>query len=151
MISEIYIFSLFWFQRLLIVRGGRATAQAVSRRLPTAAARVQTRVWSCGILWWTKVALGLVFSENFGFPCQSTFHVLLHNHLHYHSRLRSANSLTIQNLKKKIVRVPITVASRSRHEMSSLARTLGSWVRTPIKAWMFFVLGRSLATGWSSL
>jgi hypothetical protein len=28
---------------------GRAIAQAVSRRLPTAAARVQTRVWSCGI------------------------------------------------------------------------------------------------------
>jgi hypothetical protein len=33
------------------------------------------------------VALGQVFSENFGFPCQSTFHLLLHNHLHYHSRL----------------------------------------------------------------
>jgi hypothetical protein len=30
---------------------GRAIAQAVSRRLPTAAARVQTRVWSCGIVW----------------------------------------------------------------------------------------------------
>jgi hypothetical protein len=29
---------------------GRAIAQVVSRRLPTAAARVQTRVWSCGIL-----------------------------------------------------------------------------------------------------
>jgi hypothetical protein len=29
---------------------GRAIAQAVSRRLPTAAVRVQTRVWSCGIL-----------------------------------------------------------------------------------------------------
>jgi hypothetical protein len=29
---------------------GRAIGQAVSRRLPTAAARVQTRVWSCGIL-----------------------------------------------------------------------------------------------------
>jgi hypothetical protein len=29
---------------------GRAIAQAVSRRLPTAAARVQIRVWSCGIL-----------------------------------------------------------------------------------------------------
>jgi hypothetical protein len=27
---------------------GRAIAQAVSSRLPTAAARVQTRVWSCG-------------------------------------------------------------------------------------------------------
>jgi hypothetical protein len=49
--------------------GGRAIAQAVSRRIPTAAARVQTRVWSCGILWWTRVALGQVFSENFGFPC----------------------------------------------------------------------------------
>jgi hypothetical protein len=66
---------------------GRAIAQAVSCRLPTTAARVQTRVWSCGILWWTKVALGQVFSENFGFPCQSTFHLLLHNHLHYHPRL----------------------------------------------------------------
>jgi hypothetical protein len=53
------------------VRGtpqGRTIAQAVSRRPPTAAARVQMRVWSCGILWWTKVALGQVFSENFGFP-----------------------------------------------------------------------------------
>jgi hypothetical protein len=29
---------------------GRAIAQAVSRLLPTAAARVQTLVWSCGIL-----------------------------------------------------------------------------------------------------
>jgi hypothetical protein len=29
---------------------GRAVAQSVSRPLPTAAARVQTRVWSCGIL-----------------------------------------------------------------------------------------------------
>jgi hypothetical protein len=49
------------------------------------------------------VALGQVFSENFGFPCHPTFHLLLHNHLHYHPRLaqlarscRSANSLTNQ-------------------------------------------------------
>jgi hypothetical protein len=27
-------------------------------------------------LGWTKVALGQVFSENFGFPCQYTFHLL---------------------------------------------------------------------------
>jgi hypothetical protein len=66
---------------------GRAIAQAVSRRLPTAAARVQTRVFSCGILWWIKVALGQVFSEYFGFPCQSPFHLLLHNRLHNHPRL----------------------------------------------------------------
>jgi hypothetical protein len=30
-------------------RAGRAIAQAVSRWLPTAAARVRARVWSCGI------------------------------------------------------------------------------------------------------
>jgi hypothetical protein len=29
-----------------------------------------------------KVALGQVFSEYFGFPCQSSFHQLLHNHHH---------------------------------------------------------------------
>jgi hypothetical protein len=32
-----------------------------------------------------KLALGQVFSEYFGFPCQSSFHHLLHNHHHlYH-------------------------------------------------------------------
>jgi hypothetical protein len=48
-----------------------------------------------------------------------------------------------------------------RHELSSLALTLGSWVRIPLRAWMFGVcmlsfcvcvvlcLGRSLATSWS--
>jgi hypothetical protein len=45
-----------------------------------------------------------------------------------------------------------------RHELSSLARILGSWVRIPLKAWMsvcvysVFVLpciGSGLATGWS--
>jgi hypothetical protein len=40
-----------------------------------------------------------------------------------------------------------------RHELSSLARTLGSWVRIPLEAWMSvyvysaFVLGIGLATG----
>jgi hypothetical protein len=57
------------------------------------------------------VAQGQVFTQNFGFPCQSTFHLLLHNHLHYHSRLaqyarsgRSANSLTneIKKIKKTL-------------------------------------------------
>jgi hypothetical protein len=34
-----------------------------------------------------RKALGQVFPENFDFPCQSTFHLLLHNHFHYHPRL----------------------------------------------------------------
>jgi hypothetical protein len=29
-----------------------------------------------------KVALGQIFSENFGFSCQFSFHQLLHNHHH---------------------------------------------------------------------
>jgi hypothetical protein len=33
-----------------------------------------------------KVVLGQVFSEYFGFPCQSSFHQLLHNHPHLSSR-----------------------------------------------------------------
>jgi hypothetical protein len=112
---------------------GGAIAQAVSRRLPTAAARVQTWVRSCGILWWTKVALGQVFSDNLGFPCQSTFHLLLHNHLHYHPRLaqwsrsgRSANSLTNQ-IKKALfvvagIRTEIWTQNRRnrKRECSSL-------------------------------
>jgi hypothetical protein len=32
-----------------------------------------------------KVALGQVFSKYFGFPCQSSFHHLLHNHPHLSS------------------------------------------------------------------
>jgi hypothetical protein len=31
-----------------------------------------------------KVALAQVFFEYFGFPCQFTFHLLLHNHHHHH-------------------------------------------------------------------
>jgi hypothetical protein len=84
--TSILVWSLYMLHHNLYAVG-RAIAQAVSCRLPTAAARVQTRVWSCRILWWTKVALRQVFSENFGFPCQSTFHLLLHNHLHSHPKL----------------------------------------------------------------
>jgi hypothetical protein len=32
-----------------------------------------------------KMELGQVFSEYFGFPCQSSFHQLLHNHPHLSS------------------------------------------------------------------
>jgi hypothetical protein len=32
-----------------------------------------------------NVALGHVFSEYFGFPCQSSFHQFLHNHHHLSS------------------------------------------------------------------
>jgi hypothetical protein len=60
---------------------GSAIAQAVSRWLPTAAARLRVRGKHVRFVV-DKVALGEVFSEYFGFPCQSSFHqfLLQHNH-----------------------------------------------------------------------
>jgi DNA-binding protein len=46
---------------------GRAIAQAVSRRLPTAAVRNRVVMWDFVV---DKVEPGQVFSEYFGFPCQ---------------------------------------------------------------------------------
>jgi hypothetical protein len=61
------------------VGGGRAIAQADSRWVPTAAARVRARVWQVEFVV-DKVALGQVFSEYFDIPCQSSFHQILHPH-----------------------------------------------------------------------
>jgi hypothetical protein len=70
----------FWHELLLGARGsvvgwgtmlqaeGRAIAQAVSRWLPIAAARVQTGSSHVGFVV-DKVALRQVFSKYFGFPC----------------------------------------------------------------------------------
>jgi hypothetical protein len=57
----------------------RAIPQAVSHRLPTAAALVLPQVRSRGICG-GQVAVGQVFSEYFGFPRQFSFHRLLHIH-----------------------------------------------------------------------
>jgi hypothetical protein len=54
-------------------------AQAVSRWLPTAAARVAFGQHMEFVV--DKTALGQVFSEYFGFPCQS-FHQFRHHHNH---------------------------------------------------------------------
>jgi hypothetical protein len=74
------------------------------------------------------VALGQVFPENFCFPCQSTFHLLLHNHLHYHPRLaqqarsgRSANSLTNQ-IKKTCLCYSFNISSAKMGTMTNCLR-----------------------------
>jgi hypothetical protein len=65
---------------------GRAIAQAVSRWLPTAAVRRSKPDLVMWDLWWDKVALGQVFSEFFGFPCnRRSLYQLLHNHPHVSS------------------------------------------------------------------
>jgi hypothetical protein len=56
---------------------GHAVAQAVSRWFPTVAARVRVRAEHIGFVV-DSAALGQVFSEYFGFICQSSFHH--HNH-----------------------------------------------------------------------
>jgi hypothetical protein len=57
----------------------RPIAQAVSRRLPTAAALVRAQVKSY-VFVVDKVAVGQVFSEYFGFPCQFSFHRMVDTH-----------------------------------------------------------------------
>jgi hypothetical protein len=59
---------------------------AVSRWLPTAAVRGSKPDLVMWNLWWNKVALGQVFSEYFGLPCnRRSLHQLLHNHPHVSS------------------------------------------------------------------
>jgi hypothetical protein len=71
-----------WVALMLLIRmAGRAIAQAVSRWLPTLAVRVRVREEHVGFVM-DKVALGQVFSEYFGFPCQSSFHQFLQHHNH---------------------------------------------------------------------
>jgi hypothetical protein len=64
---------------------GRAIAQAVIRWLPTAVAQVQKSGFSHVGFVVDKVALGQVFSEYFGVPCQTLFHQFLHDHHHLSS------------------------------------------------------------------
>jgi hypothetical protein len=85
------------FTYLLTHGAGRAIAQAVSRWLPTAAARVRSRVWSSGICG----------GQSGGFPCQSSFHQLLHNH----PRLSSgAGTIGQNNWCKNVVRISLKTA-----------------------------------------
>jgi hypothetical protein len=58
---------------------GRAIAQTVSRRLPTATALVRTQVRSCGICG-GQSDTGVGFLRILRFPCQFLSHRLLHTH-----------------------------------------------------------------------
>jgi hypothetical protein len=58
---------------------GSAIALAFSRRLPTSVVRVRARSGHVRFVVDT-MALGQVFSEYFGSPCQSSFHQILHPH-----------------------------------------------------------------------
>jgi hypothetical protein len=60
---------------------GVAIAQAISRRLPTPAARVRAQVKSCGICGGESDTGAVFVSEYFGFLSQFSLHRLLHTHL----------------------------------------------------------------------
>jgi hypothetical protein len=75
-ITYIYMMiSHFVLSYSVYLKNGRTIAEAFSRWLPTAAARVQSRVWSSGICG------GQSGAEYLGFPCHS-FHQILHPHNH---------------------------------------------------------------------
>jgi hypothetical protein len=86
-----YVIPLFIRNEILLRwRLGRAIIQAVSCRLPTAAARVRAQVMS-GRSVVNKVALGQIFSTYFDFSCQFSFHALLHIHDHHPGLIQQAD------------------------------------------------------------
>jgi hypothetical protein len=78
-----YCLRLFW------EKSKTSSPQAVSRRLPTAAARVQTRVGTWDFVM-DKSGAGAGFLRELRFPLPiyiPSCHHALHNHLHYQPRL----------------------------------------------------------------
>jgi hypothetical protein len=63
-----------------------------------------------------KVALGQVFSEYFGFRCQSSFHQMLHNHPH----LSSGAGTTGQKWPQYKRLSPIPLAIRKKKNIQSI-------------------------------
>jgi hypothetical protein len=59
-------------------------------------------------LCWTKWHWGLVFSEYFGFPCQSSFHQLLHNHHHLSHGAGTIYQL-LANVPSKLSLIPLKI------------------------------------------
>jgi hypothetical protein len=77
-----YFAHLILLYSVITLWTGRAIAEAVSRWLPIAAARVRAQGWQMGFVV-DKVPSGQVFPKYFGFPCQNrSFHQLLHPHNH---------------------------------------------------------------------
>jgi hypothetical protein len=107
-------------------------AQAVSSRLPPAAARVQTRVWSCGILWLDKSGAGAGFlREELRFPpanlhsiCFSTIIFTIRRGWHNRPGVAAvpiASQTRIKKKKKTLLRILISVylESHETHEYAA--------------------------------
>jgi hypothetical protein len=69
--------------------------------------------------------------------------IRVRNQGHFHFKPDTFNvELTFSGSSRHIIWISLHIYRRSqwpriaRHEMPSLARTLGSWVRIPLKAWM---------------
>jgi hypothetical protein len=78
------------FRKLFTARSGRAIAEAVSRWIPTTAARVRAQVWQVG-LWWTKWRRGRFFPSTSVSPAKNrSFHQLLHHHHNHPGQLADA-------------------------------------------------------------
>jgi hypothetical protein len=97
----------------------------------------------------TAVAVRVVWSDcrKVDVACRHVWNLRLHFIFYYLMRHEPYGRRT----------TVVAVCERAlRHELSSPARTLGSWIRIPIKAWMFVCvysvcIGSGLATGWSPI
>jgi hypothetical protein len=106
---------------------GRAIAQAVSRWLPTAAARVRSRVWSSGI-WGGQSGAGAGFLRVLRFPLPIFIPPLLHNHSHLSSEAGSIGQKWPQykGLSPTPLAIKIIINSSGRKSTPQTERPLWS-------------------------
>jgi hypothetical protein len=71
-----------------------------------------------------KVALGRVFSEYFGFPCQSSFHQILHHHDHL-------GQATMGQSVATVLSGPSLTPSTTKQIKKKKELTFSNWDQTP--------------------
>jgi hypothetical protein len=96
---------------------GRAIAQAISRCFPLRRHGYDSGSGQVGFVV-DKVALGQVFSEYLCFPCQSSFHRLLHNHHHLSSEAGTIGQ-TVAAVPSEICPTPKAIRKKKVHSEAS--------------------------------
>jgi hypothetical protein len=72
-----------------------------------------------------KVALGKLFSEYFGFPCQFSFHRLLHTHHHHLSSGTGTIGQTVADVPNGLSLTP-TQETKKKSKSADLADNIAS-------------------------
>jgi hypothetical protein len=102
--------------------------------LPTAPGRVRAQVRSCGI-YGGQSGTGTVFSEYFGFPCQISFHWLLH----FHHDLSSGAGIIGQLVAGEPSGLSITPPEVTKKKKTVLSLVI-EWAKQLVHLYLFIFL-----------